>query len=69
MFQLGGTVILPQPNNKVDETGLLHNRLLALWSYASINNPRLLLRDDFNLIHATHNPSALNIGYFNTHGW
>ena len=69
MFQLGGTVILPQPNDKVDETGLLHNRLLALWPYTSINDPRLVLRDDFILIHATHNPSALKIGYFNTHGW
>jgi hypothetical protein len=69
MFQLGGTVILPQPNDKVDESGLLHNRLLALWPYTSINDPRLLLRDDFILIRATHSPLALKIGYFNTRCW
>lgn len=58
MFQLGGTGILPQPIGKADEKGLLPNRLLTLWPYTSINDPRLLLRDDFILIHATPNPSA-----------
>jgi len=30
MFQLGGIVVLPQPNGNVDGSGLLHNRLLTL---------------------------------------
>jgi len=36
----------------VDAHGLLHNRILALWPYMQINDPRLVLHDDFILIHA-----------------
>ncbi len=69
MFKLGGTVILPQPMDNVDKAGLLPNRLLALWHYTNISDPRMILRDDFILIHATQGSSALKIGYLNHQGW
>jgi hypothetical protein len=69
MFRLGGTVLLPQPVGNADQNGLLNNRILALWPYTHINDPRLVLRDDFILIRAAPNPSPFKIGYYNTHGW
>jgi hypothetical protein len=69
MFQLGGTVILPQPVGNTDQNGMLNNRILALWPYTHINDPRLVLRDDYILIHAVPNPSPFKIGYYNHHGW
>ena len=69
MLRLGGTAILPQPVGNVDAHGLLNNRILALWPYTQINDPRLVLRDDFILIHANANPSRAKIGYYNPFGW
>lgn len=69
MLRLGGVAILPQPRESVDEAGLLANRRLMLWSYTRIDEPRLILRDDFLLIHATPSLPPLKIGYFNPHGW
>jgi hypothetical protein len=69
MFRLGGTVILPQPVGNADQNGLLNNRILALWPYTTINDSRLVLRDDFILIHASENPSSFKLGYYNPHGW
>ena len=42
-FPLGGIAILPQTTHKLDAQGLLPNRNLSLWSYTSINDPRLIL--------------------------
>ncbi|HEX7393838.1 MAG TPA: hypothetical protein VF313_02835, partial [Anaerolineaceae bacterium] len=69
MFRLGGTVILPQPVGNSDRYGMRNNRILALWPYTHINDPRLVLRDEFILIHATPSPSPFKIGYYNPHGW
>jgi hypothetical protein len=69
MFRLGGTVILPQPVGNADQNGMLNNRILALWPYTHINDPRLVLRDDYILIHAATSPFPLKIGYYNPHGW
>jgi hypothetical protein len=69
MFRLGGTVILPQTVGNADQNGLVSNRILALWPYTHINDPRLVLRDDYILIHATSSLPPLKIGYFNPHGW
>jgi hypothetical protein len=69
MFQLGGTVILPQPVGNSDPDGLLNNRVLALWPYTNINDPRLTLRDDFIFINAVSKMPPFKIGYFNPHGW
>ena len=67
MFRLNGTVILPQPVG--DPKGLLHNRILSIWPYTQLNDPRLMLRDDYILIRATASLPALKIGYYNPHGW
>jgi hypothetical protein len=69
MFRLGGTVILPQPAGNANPNNLVNNRILALWPYSHINDPRLVLRDDFILIHADPNPAPFKIGYYNPHGW
>ncbi|MFH1524521.1 MAG: hypothetical protein ABIF04_06120 [Chloroflexota bacterium] len=69
MLALGGTVLLPQPVGKADEHGLLNNRLLALWPYTRINDPRLTLRDDFILLDATPSLPPVKLGYANTMGW
>jgi hypothetical protein len=68
-FRLGGTVILPMPVGNTDPAGLLHNRQLALWPYARINDPRLKLDDDFILFKADALLPPFKIGYFNLHGW
>jgi len=69
MFRLGGTVIFPQPVGNADKNGLLNNRILVLWPYTHIDDPRLILRDDFILIHAIPNQTPFKIGYSNPHGW
>jgi hypothetical protein len=68
MFRVNGTAILPQPIG--DPKGLLHNRILALWPYTRINDPRLVLRDDFILVRPNaKDVSPLKIGYYNPYGW
>jgi hypothetical protein len=47
----------------------VNNRILALWPYSHINDPRLVLRDDFILVHAAPNPSPFKLGYYNPQGW
>jgi len=67
-FRLGGTVILPMPIGNVDEAGLLPNRQLSLWPYASVNDPRLKLGDEYILFKADALP-PFKLGYFTPHGW
>lgn len=67
-FRLGGTVILPMPVGNVDKAGLLHNRQFSLWPYASFNDPRLNLGEEFILFKADALP-PFKIGYLSTHGW
>lgn len=73
MFRLGGVAILPQPVGNADPAGLLANRQLSIWPYTKVNDPRLILRDDFILIKAepkvTPDSSAVKVGYFNPQGW
>ena len=69
MFRLGGTVVLPQPIGNKDPAGLQNNRIISLWPYTHINDPRLVLRDDFILIKAATGIAPLKLGYFNPHGW
>ncbi len=67
-FRLGGMVIMPQSVEKIDEAGLLPNRQISFWSYTHVNDPHLILRDDYILFKA----NALHpfkLGYFNPYGW
>lgn len=67
-FRLGGIAILPLPKENIDDAGLLPNRQISFWPYASLSDPRLLLRDEFTFFKAESAP-AFKIGYFNPHGW
>ena len=69
MFRQGGVAIFPQPVGNTDEAGLLSNRQLIVWPYTRLGDPRLHLRDDFILIHATPSLPPIKFGYFNPHGW
>jgi hypothetical protein len=69
MFRLGGWVLLPQPAGNADPYGLLPNRFLALWPYTRLNDPRLIWRDDFILLHATSDLPPAKLGYAGTAGW
>jgi hypothetical protein len=69
MFRQGGTVIMPQPSENVDPHGLLPNRLLILWPYTRIHDPRLELRDDSILMNAQPALPPVKLGYKNTAGW
>jgi hypothetical protein len=69
MLRLGGVGIFPQPVGNVDDAGLLSNRQLVLWPYTRTDDPRLTLRDDFVLVHATPSLPPFKFGYFNPHGW
>lgn len=67
-FRLGGVVILPMSVGNADPAGLLPNRQFSLWPYASINDPRLEMYDDFILYKGEPKP-PFKMGYFNPHGW
>jgi hypothetical protein len=69
MFRLGGTAVLPQPEGNADPDGLLNNRVMAIWPYTRINDPRLVLRDDYILLNAKPDLPPVKIGYFNPSGW
>jgi len=69
MFRQGGVGIFPQPVGNTDEAGLLSNRQLVVWPYTRLAEPRLHLRDDFILVHATPSLPPIKFGYFNPHGW
>lgn len=69
MFRLGGVAVFPQPTGNVDATGLLPNRQLTLWPYASLGDPRVTVRDDFAIIRADPKLPPFKFGYFNRHGW
>jgi hypothetical protein len=66
---LGGTVILPQPVGNTDPHGLLPNRLVVLWPYTAMRDPRMVWRDDFILVRAEAALPALKVGYTNRAGW
>ncbi len=69
MLRMGGTAILPQPIGNTDAYGMRHNRILALWPYTHINDPRLILGDDAILMRARSSLPAVKIGYYNPSGW
>lgn len=66
---LGGVAILPLSSEPVDLHNLLPNRRLALWSYTSLEDPRLLLKDAAILIRAEAQMPPVKVGYANPLGW
>ncbi len=61
----GGVGILPQAST---QTGLLPNRLLAIWPYTNVSSPTLNLGNRYILVSAVEQPN-LKIGFPNPHGW
>ncbi len=51
----GGTALLPQPNTTPGH-GTRPDRIVALWPYASWDDPRLVLRDGLMAVHGTPGP-------------
>jgi hypothetical protein len=69
-FRQRGTVLMPQPVGNSDVHGLLPNRLLVLWPYTRIHDdPRLVLRDDFLMLHAESALPPIKVGYACNAGW
>ncbi|MCL2099157.1 MAG: DUF4380 domain-containing protein [Oscillospiraceae bacterium] len=63
----GGTVICPQPDC---DTGLLGNRILALWPYTKFSDPRWNLFDRYITVKQDRNISdKFKFGINNTKGW
>jgi len=69
MFKQGGTAILPQPVGNADPHGLLHNRIMVIWPYTRLTDPRLTLRDDFILLQARPALPPVKLGFFDKAGW
>lgn len=64
-FRTGGVAILPQAQT---ETGLLPNRVISLWPYSDVSNPRLSLENKFLFLKADLN-APFKIGFPNSRGW
>ncbi|MCG8351803.1 MAG: hypothetical protein MI924_28885 [Chloroflexales bacterium] len=65
---LGGVAVLPQPLPESEES-FAPNRSIALWSYASLDDSRLHLHDDFILVYGQARDHPLKVGYLNPRGW
>lgn len=64
-FKTGGVAILPQ---SCDQTDLLPNRSLALWSYTNIASPHVTWGNEYILIRAETQP-PFKVGFPNPRGW
>lgn len=64
-FKTGGAAILPQ---SCQQTNLLPNRSLALWSYTNIANPHVTWGNEYILVRAEIQP-PFKIGFPNPRGW
>lgn len=62
----GGTAIIPQVKR---ETGLLGNRILALWPYSRMNDSRVNWGNDFIQIRQEPGETPFKIGTNNENGW
>ena len=67
-LKVGGTAVLPTPV-KVDEEGLLPNRMVALWPYSRWDDPRLRLTATAIELDARPMAQPFKIGHMNRAGW
>lgn len=65
----GGLIILPEPSEPSDRSGVLPNRHLALWPYTRWNDPRFQPVDGFVCLTADPTPTAIKVGLLNHSGW
>lgn len=66
---IGGTAVVPQPTGPVDADGLLPNRLLTLWPYSYLDDPRLHLGGEAIRIETQALAQPFKLGTFNRDGW
>ena len=66
---LGGVAVLPQRTNSPDLTGLAPDRHLVLWPYASWQDPRLHIYDEYVLVEAAPRVPPLKVGCLDQRGW
>jgi hypothetical protein len=69
MFRLGGVAVLPLPHGPADADGLLPNRLLALWPYTQVVDPRLTWGDRFLLVEGRPSCPPFKVGWRSADGW
>ncbi|GAB4270545.1 MAG: hypothetical protein Kow0080_15120 [Candidatus Promineifilaceae bacterium] len=69
MMKLGGTAVIPQKTTTADKDGLLPNRHLVLWPYASWLDGRLHLDDALITVDGRAALPPLKIGCFTPHNW
>jgi hypothetical protein len=62
MMAPGGSVIVPVRNQESARTGLLPDRALILWPYASLNDRRLDLQDDSIMLHSNTTDDPFKLG-------
>lgn len=67
VMKIGGLEVVPQPKK---DTGLLGNRILALWPYTKMNDERVCWGDDFITIRPNSSAdSAFKFGINNERGF
>jgi len=67
MMAAGGQAIIPMPNT---ETGYLPNRIISLWDYSMMNDPRVYWGNKYILLNQdTTNSRAFKLGINNEAGW
>lgn len=65
----GGTAVLPQRNEPIDEFGVLPNRNLVLWPYTDLTAPEFGFGLDRVTVESSQSPSRAKIGQPNRRGW
>jgi hypothetical protein len=68
MFKLGGTAVLPIRTETNVQDGLLPDRRIVLWPYASINDRRISYTDETIMVNAFPDV-PFKIATFNPCGW
>ena len=69
VLSAGGKEIIPMPDRS---TGLLHNRKIALWEYARMNDPRVTWGDKYILLRQDPDvglEDSFKFGIDSQHGW
>jgi hypothetical protein len=69
MLRPGGTAILSQATEPVDEDGLLPNRHLVAWPYTDVSSPHLNWGNRYVFVSATMEAGALKVGVPSPAGW
>jgi hypothetical protein len=66
---LGGKHIVPQINNRPEQDPNQPDRLLTLWPYASWDDPRLKIGQEFLMLEARSGQGEFKLGTRNHAGW